>query len=341
MTTAHGWQQLTEAFGLGAAAAEPEYITRGSMGEIWRLETAGGRWAVKWQFPWAETDAKPPDVPIQLAAAAAGIPLPRPVTTADGAAVVRAGDRYARVYEWIELGEPLTPPIPASAAAEAGRLLGLLHGLALPADEPVDPWYTQVPGADHWADLNDRAAAAGAQWAPALAAAHGLIGELSALVVAPSGRPPIACHRDFNPENVHPVAADGRLAVLDWENAGPLDPVLELGYAVFTWCSGDGQFDPATADALLAAYAAASGSAPEPGADFFATAIATHVNFLHAMAEQALSEPEHRSYAEEAIADSLDCYLGQLQQVVRLSPEGWEAADRVPAPARSPARGTE
>ncbi len=341
MTTAHGWQQLTEAFGLGAQAAEPEYVTRGAMGEIWRLETARGTWAVKWQFPWAPTDAKPPDVPIQLAAAAAGIPLPLPVTAADGAAVVLAGDRHARVYEWIDLGEPLTPPVPASTAAEAGGLLGLLHGLALPADEPVDDWYTQVPRADYWADLDDRAAAACAAWAPALAAARSRIGELSALVVPPSARPPVACHRDFNPDNVHPMAADGRLAVLDWEDAGPLDPMRELGYAVFAWCSGDGQFDPVAADALLAAYAAAAGSALEPGADFFATAIATQLNFLRVMAEQALTEPEHRSYAEQAIANLLDQYLSELEQVVRLSPEGWAAADRAPAPPRSLARGTE
>jgi hypothetical protein len=59
------------------------------------------------------------------------------------------------------------------------------------------------------------------------------------------------------------------------------------------------------------------------------------------MAEQALSEPEHRSYAEEAIADSLDQYLGELEQVAKLSPEAWAASHQAAAPPRSSGPRTE
>jgi hypothetical protein len=91
------------------------------MGEIWRLDTARGRWAVKWQFPWAATEARPADLRVQALAAEAGIRLPRPVTTAAGDAVVAIGDRHVRVYQWVDLL--------AGYAEGAGGLPPLRHGL--------------------------------------------------------------------------------------------------------------------------------------------------------------------------------------------------------------------
>ena len=75
-----GWQALADRFSLGKVLGIPGYIARGAMGEVWRLETSDGRWAVKWLFPWVQADPRPADVDVQLAAAAAGIPLPRPRT---------------------------------------------------------------------------------------------------------------------------------------------------------------------------------------------------------------------------------------------------------------------
>lgn len=314
MTTSGRWHDLAERFCLGSLRGAPAYVARGSMGEIWRLETAGGCWAVKWQFPWAPADPRPRDVPVQLAAAQAGIPLPLPVLTPDGAAVISAGGAHARVYQWAELSDPLVPPVGPPAAAEAGRLLGILHSLAIPAPEPEDPWYAEPPAAERWASLAGRAAAAGTWWAPLLAAASGLIGDLTAIAV-PAGQPPLTCHRDFHPGNVLPDRSDGHLIVLDWENAGRLDPRRELGYALFVWSCGAGRTDEATANALLAGYTATAGRAVDPGAGLFATAAAVHLNFLAAMAEQALDDPEHRSFAEEAIASLLDADLADLSRL--------------------------
>jgi Ser/Thr protein kinase RdoA (MazF antagonist) len=314
------WQALADTFGLGVVRDPPAYVARGSMGETWRLATTAGRWAVKWQFPWVPCDARPADVAIQLAASAAGIPLPRPVTAPDGAAVVQVGDRHARVYQWIDLSHPITPPAPAAIAAEAGGLLGILHGLALPADGPDDPWFTVAPSPGYWADIGERATAAGAAWAPRLAQARGLIDDLSKAAV-PSSRTPVTCHRDFNPDNVIPAVTHGRLTVLDWENAGPLDPVRELGYVIFAWCTGGGSFEPAAADALLSAYAAATGRAPELGPDLFGTAAAVHLNFVTAMAAMALTEPDHRDYAEAALAGLLQHDLPDLHRIIERGPE--------------------
>jgi Ser/Thr protein kinase RdoA (MazF antagonist) len=325
---AGSWPELTRRFGLGQMTGDPDYVTRGFMGEIWRLTTTRGGFAVKWQFPWAAAGSLPADVPVQLAAADAGIPLPLPVLAPDGVAVAELGGRQVRVYEWADLAEPLVPPLSAARAAEAGRLLGLFHGLALPAadrggntagdeaDGTVDPWYTQVPDSAYWTGLAGRASAARTAWAPALARARGLIGGLSQLVIPPD-TPPVICHRDFNPDNVLP-GADGRLIVLDWENSGPMHPEREVGYAVYTCCGGEGGLDQAAAGAFLEAYARASGRGVVIDRGFFATAIATQLNVLGVMAERALDEPGHRAFAERILAEVLERDLYTLRDVVRL-----------------------
>jgi len=309
------WQALADRFALGQVSGSPTYVTRGFMGEIWQLHTARGRWAVKWQFPWAPADPRPADIGVQLAAADAGIPLPLPVTGTDGTAVARIGGQHARVYEWADLGAPFSPPVSAGTAAEVGRLLGVLHRLSMTVVEPVDPWYTAVPDAGHWAKLVRRASAAGASWADRLSAALGLIADLSAQVAPPAGRPPIVCHRDFNPDNVFPSPAGG-LIVLDWENSGPLHPDGELGYAIFTWCAGSGRFDREAAEALRTGYAKSCGAAPPLRPWLFGTAIATHVNVLSVMIERALTEPDHREHAEAQIASLLDHDLADLRRVM-------------------------
>jgi Ser/Thr protein kinase RdoA (MazF antagonist) len=281
------------------------------MGEIWRLDTARGRWAVKWQFPWAPADPRPPDVAVQAAAARAGIPLPRPVTTTAGDAVVPIDGRHARVYPWVDTGPPLVPPAEPATAAQAGRLLGILHGLALPADGPIDPWYTTPPTTTAWDDLAGRAAAAGAPWAAGLAAARPLIAELVELAAAPPDGPAIVCHRDFSPGNVLP-GPGGPLVVLDWEDSGPLPPRRELGAALLAWCRGDAEadggprFDAATATAMAGGYAATAGYRPRLDRGCFATAAAAHLNFLQVMAGQALDDPAHRRFAEGQLASLLD-----------------------------------
>jgi len=46
--------------------------------------------------------------------------------------------------------------------------------------------------------------------------------------------------------------------------------------------------------------------------------VAAQLNFLLAMADQAISEPAHRGYAEEQIASLLDCGLDDLPRSIEL-----------------------
>jgi aminoglycoside phosphotransferase (APT) family kinase protein len=317
---AQRWTQLAERFALGSVIAAPAHVARGAMGDVWRLDTTDGRWAVKWQFSWAPTEPSPADIGVQRAAAAAGIPLPLPVLTPAGEAVAPVGEQHVRVYEWAELGPPLEPPAAGRAAAEAGRLLGMLHRLALAPTEPDDPWYTAVSPAADWAVLADRAAAAGVAWAGDLATALRPIARLSAQVDGPRpGAPRIVCHRDFSPANVLPTPDGGRLVVLDWENAGPLDPRAELGYVLFAWSAGHGQVSASAIEALLDGYAAGSGAAPEPGPGMFVTAIAATLNFLYVMAEQAVTEPGHAGFADQQVCHLLRRDLDDLAAFLDLA----------------------
>jgi Ser/Thr protein kinase RdoA (MazF antagonist) len=318
--TPHGWAELAELFSLGTALRAPAHVTRGAMGDVWRLETSRGRWAVKLQFPWAPAEPRPADVGVQMAAAAAGIKLPLPVLTPAGDAVVPAGGQHVRVYEWADLGQPIKPPAGDRTAAEIGRLLGTLHGLALTSPEPDDPWYTAVPPPHGWTALQDRAAAAGLSWAGELANAHDRIGRLSAQAAAqPPAERRIVCHRDFSPDNVVPSADRGHLVVLDWENAGPLDPRCELGYVLFAWSSGNGRVSAAAISALLGGYTAAADAAAAPG-PVFTTAIAATLNYLYAMADQALTDPGQASYAGEQVSALLQHSLLDLALFLDAAP---------------------
>lgn len=323
------WAELARRFGLGPVQSGAKFVARGAMGEVWRLETSRGAWAVKCQFPWGPAQPRPADVGVQLAAAAAGIPLPAPVLTPAGEAVTGIGSHRVRVYEWADLARPAEPPVTDRTAAEAGRLLGVLHSLALPATEPDDPWYAEVRPPGDWVALADRAAAAGMAWAGRLAGAQGRIAGLSARADVPRPRDQrIVCHRDFNPDNVIPASSGDHLVVLDWENAGPLDPACELGYALFAWSAGRGRISTSAATALLDGYTAGLGADPALGPGMFTAAIATHLNVLFVMAEQAMAEPGHRDYCERQLYGLLDHDLDDLARFIDLAEDLLDAGRR-------------
>jgi hypothetical protein len=99
-------------------------------------------------------------VRLELAALAAGVPLPRPCLAPEsgaGAAEVAGLGPHpvlVRVHEWVEGSTP-TAPAPAGLAAELGAALAMIHGLGLGCGEgaQVDPWYRAAHGGAHWLAL--------------------------------------------------------------------------------------------------------------------------------------------------------------------------------------------
>lgn len=286
------------------------------MGEVWKVLTDGGAWAVKALFPWAVSEPLPRDVDVQLAALESGIALPRPVVH-HGSAVVTVESRQYRAYEWVELAPPVQPPAPAAVAHEAGSILGRVHTLPITVDGDVDDWYTTTPDPSTLAELADAARSADAWWGAVLGSSLPLVAGLRDLV-AIDHSPPGLCHRDFDVSNVVPATGSNALVTLDWENVGPLPQDQELASALLAWCTSSGAAEPRAIDAFLDGYRAAGGSVvvrPES----FSMAVCTSLNFLRVMAEQSLDRDEHLDYAdarlEELLLSSLPNLLASIRQV--------------------------
>jgi Ser/Thr protein kinase RdoA (MazF antagonist) len=243
--------ELADRFGLGGAPKLSDGpVARGRQGEVWRLETADGRWAVKVPFHESGEDRVRASTQFQEAACATGVPAPSVRRATDGCVFARVGGRQVRVYEWVDLKEP----DPGLDPVLVGAAVAAIHRVCVPADGPLDPWYAAPVGGSGWDRLVDRLREAGAPFAGRLAALRNELVALESWL-----QPPMTlqtCHRDLWADNVLPTAQGG-VCVIDWENSGPADPDQELACVLFEF----GRSDPGRARALMSAYAAAGGPA--------------------------------------------------------------------------------
>jgi Ser/Thr protein kinase RdoA (MazF antagonist) len=278
---------IASAYGLGDPSGAPVYATRGEQGLIWRLDTRRGSWAVKELLLPVDEAAAARDVAFQLAAAAAGVPLPPPRRTRDGRVVLPAAEAASawdvRVYEWADLAAGRTV-----TGAEIGAVAARLHRLRHPEPRPAEAWFTEPLGPEAWAAMAADAGRARASWAGAL---HRWLPELIALdsaVARPAPGLAITCHRDLNLENVL-YAAPGGIMVLDWENSGPAQPERELA-AIVADIAMDASL-PAARDVYVS-YRAAGGPAEVSTAADFATAVAVQGHLLQFYSRRALDPGE-------------------------------------------------
>ncbi|MEV4343086.1 phosphotransferase [Actinoplanes sp. NPDC049596] len=306
--------QIAALYDLGRARALSDGpVARGRQGEVWRLDTSDGRWAVKVPFH----DAGEGGAAFQEAACAAGVPAPVVRRTTDGAVVARVGGRTVRVYSWVELGRPDAMVDPELV----GATVAAIHRVVLPAAGPVEPWHTAPVGADRWDELIGSLRAAGAPFADRLASLRDELVALEGWL-----RPPSAlrmCHRDLWADNVLP-APGGGLCVIDWENSGPAEPLQELACVLYEF----GRTDTGRARALISAYEAAGGTARLTRPADFSMLIAQLGHIAETAAADWLApnvrNPD-RSGAAEWIGEMLDDphTRGQLQLLLRaIRPHG-------------------
>jgi Ser/Thr protein kinase RdoA (MazF antagonist) len=225
---------IAEAFGLGTPTGPLVAITSGpsAVHRSWRLSTSRGRFAIKAFNPDPHARgvaALEGPVRLELAALAAGVPLPHPrLAVATGAGVAEVAGLgpqpvLVRVHEWVD-GTAPAAPASTRLASELGGVLATIHRLGLPCDPSaqVPRWYRAAHGAAHWRGLAACAEGAGRGWAGRLRAALPLLAQVEALVAARAAEavPLVVTHSDLVPGNVL-VSVTGRPWIVDWDDAGP------------------------------------------------------------------------------------------------------------------------
>jgi aminoglycoside phosphotransferase (APT) family kinase protein len=271
-------------------------VARGEQGQVWRLTTPEGIWAVKEPF-------EPPDIEeaewcahFQEAAVLAGVPAPRVVRNTDDGVVADVGTAQVLLYEWVDLGARTTD----LDAALIGRLTAALHQVEVEGSNPEHWWYADPVGPEGWDQLVAKVASAGAPFADVLAAYRPELVAMEELIApAESLR---CCHRDLWSDNVLP-AASGGVCVIDWENAGLAEPAQELALLVFEFWRGDAS----RAATLLRSYASAGGSARLDRPERFSMVVAQLGHIGQAACQQWLDagSPAERERAEGRVEEFL------------------------------------
>jgi Ser/Thr protein kinase RdoA (MazF antagonist) len=283
--------RVAEAFGLGHPARLEGPVAAGRLGDVWRLTTPHGRWAVKETRHTPDPAACERDAAYQDAVRTSGVPMPAVVRSTAGRVLEVVAGTTVRVYEWVDV----RPEDRRLDPAAVGVVVAAIHRVRYPADASVDPWYAAPIGPARWTELLGRLGAAGAPFAPALADLLPAQLEVEALVTEP--RRLQMCHLDLWADNLRagagPAAGPGSLVVLDWENCGAGDVSRELAGVLFEYGCGD----PARIRALDEAYRAAGGPGRVRTMEDFGTLVAQLAHIAVTGCERWLAA---RSDAERA-----------------------------------------
>jgi len=293
-------QEVADAFGLGRASSLSDPVARGELGEIRRLETDRGTWAVKQEFePW-EDEADVPDAEhagaFHLACWRAGVPSPEPVVSPGGRFCVEVSGEPVRVYSWVDIDDPDTGLDPAAV----GELLARMHAVHHRADGPVHEWFEAPIGEREWKGVLKASRAAGAPYADRLAEVLPRLLEVES-ILTPMARVQV-CHLDLWSDNLRRTTAGG-LCVIDFDNCGPADPARELAMLLFEF----GRGDPGRWLALNSAYREAGGPGRVTGRESLAMTVAQlhHIGHRHLTMWVAARDDEARARSRTGLEEFL------------------------------------
>lgn len=283
---------------------------RGLTGRVWRLGTAGPRYALKELF-WdddQDEDEISWRVDFEAAARQVGVRCPQSLPTGAGTYLCRLppahGGVYVRLYTWID-GTALASA--RDAAPWLGDTLARLHRLHRPPAGAPSPKYEVVPTSTDWQAVTSALHREGVPWTGRLEATLPTIEDLTPLVTQLDRAELIACHLDLTPANVMRDRTGG-LLLLDWDNAGPGSPEHELAGALMDWHVHAGQPDPNAIDATMTAYRNAGGPAQTQGLRSFSAYLSARINHLYTQARVAIAPdvlPEHQVLAHTKVDEVL------------------------------------
>ena len=291
-------QSVADVFGLGRAESLSEPLARGELGQVRRLVTDRGVWAVKESLERIDDDvaALERSGAFHRACWEAGLPTPEP-RTAGGRFVAHLDGEPVQVLGWVELADP-DPGLDPEAV---GVMLAGLHAVRRPAGGPVDGWFEAPVGQQEWRAVLKASRGAGAPYADRLAEVLPSILEVESILTPMDGVQ--TCHLDLWSDNVR-RAADGGLCVIDFDNAGPADPSREVAMLVFEF----GRGDAVRQHRLYAAYVTAGGPGRVTGRADFALTVAQlhHIGHRHLRMWLAARDSEARARALAGIEEFLD-----------------------------------
>jgi Ser/Thr protein kinase RdoA (MazF antagonist) len=222
--------QITGAYELGDVV-EMTGPTRGKQGQVWRLVTSTGQWAVKETFHQLSEGEAARIAAFQTTARSVGVGAPAVLTTATGAQVATVDGTPLRLYGWVDLCGPDAKIDPVAV----GQLVAVLHGTMVPALGRPHPWYTEPVGAG-WDELVALSNEQQAPFADRLAALRDELGALEAMLRPMA--PLQTCHLDLFADNLRRTL-EGGMCVIDWDNCGPADPSREVALILFEFGRGD------------------------------------------------------------------------------------------------------
>jgi Ser/Thr protein kinase RdoA (MazF antagonist) len=255
--------EVAAQYALGDLVGLSGPVARGEEGEVWRLTSTAGTFAVKVLRDRTSEDTVGEEVRFQTAARGAGVPAPAIVRTQEADVLATAGGEQVRVFDWVDLREPdpdLDPVL-------VGAVLAAIHRVSFDGGPPLDRWYTEPVGAARWDELVEACSAQGAPFASRLAVARDELVALEALIAAPAVLR--TCHRDLWTVNLRGTT-DGGVCVIDWTDYGLADPSHELALVLHEFAVDDAR----RARALHDAYVAAGGPGRVDRPEHFSMVIA-------------------------------------------------------------------
>lgn len=295
MINAGDADEVAAAFSLGDDALLTGPVARGEQGQVWRLTSSEGAFAVKESFDQESADDASAAATFQERVQAAGVLAPRIVRSRSGNALEPIGASEVRVYAWVDLADP----DPWVDPVAVGRLIAAIHLVRFPDVRPIDPWYVEPVGADRWDELVTRLRDRGASFADGLAGLRDELVSLESYLTAPGEVQ--TCHRDLWAANIRATARG--LCVIDWENSGPASTDGEIAQAMFEFGRS-----PDRARSLYTAYVDAGGPGRLRRREDFATVIGQLGHIGEIACEQWLAA---ESYADRTRAVSrVEEFLG-------------------------------
>lgn len=268
--------QVAAEFQLGAIDEPSSYVDRGVSGEVYKLTTASGEWAAKKLF--MEPDPAQLEVEMRLEDAArdAAVALPQTIRTTSGSVVAIVDGAHWRMSAWVDVSPDATRLFGPERLAEVGAVAATLHGLRLAAPNGVTPWLTTPPSAADWEALRDRVRESDAAWAPRFDEIYPELLRLSEFATSVVHDGGVLSHCDLGPANFGD--AGDHVVVFDWERAGAIPPLQELGYVLNQW-AGAGDTGEIAAH-VVAGYRDRSGQRISIDMDMFACTACAWLNFF-------------------------------------------------------------